>query len=84
MAEEHRPNTSTPPDEESVFSRVMNTRVAQVNRRPNGQVAAVIVFNPNMTIADANDALSTLSGKLESTDVQEFNPQFGGPVLYFP
>lgn len=84
MAKEHRPNTSTPPDEESVFSRIMNTRVAQVNRTPSGQVAAVIVFRSDMTIADANEALATLSDKLESTDVQEFNPQFGGPVLYFP
>ena len=84
MPTEHRPNTSTPPDEESVFSRVMNTRVAQVSRKPNGQVAAVIVFSKETTVADANDAIRAMGQIVESSDVQEFEPKFEWPVLYFP
>lgn len=61
----------------------MNTRVAQVNRQPDGQIAAVIVFRPNFTLADARDQLVTIAEHLESTDVQEFKPEFGRPVLFF-
>ena len=83
MPKEHRPNTSTPPDEESVFSRIMNTRVAQVERKPDGRVAAVIIFNPDLTLADATEMLNSLADGLESTDVQEFRPEYGRPVLWF-
>ncbi len=61
----------------------MNTRVAQVNRKPNGQVAAVIVFNADITVQDAHEMLATFSERLESTDVQEFKPEYGKPVLFF-
>lgn len=80
---EHRPNTNTPPDEDSVFSRVMNTRVAQVNRLPNGQVGAVIVFTRGTTKEEAEEAIRTLD-IVESSDVQEFNPEYGSPVFYVP
>lgn len=83
MAKEHRPNTTTPPDEESVFSKLMNTRVAQEDRRPSGQVAAVIVFATDVTLTDAHEILNTISARLESTDVQEFKPEYGRPVLYY-
>lgn len=81
---EHRPNTNTPPDEESVFSRLMNTRVAQELRKPDGQVAAVVVFTSEVTKQDANELLYLISDYCDSTDVQSFEPQFGMPVLYFP
>lgn len=71
------------PDENSVFSRLMNTRVAQVNRTPDGQVAAVIVFSKDTTTADANDAIREMGPIVESSDVQEFKPEYGRPVLYF-
>jgi hypothetical protein len=74
---------STPPDEESVFSKYMNSRVARVERKPDGQVAAVIVFNPDVTMQDATELLASIAEKLESTDVQEFKPEYGRPVLFF-
>ena len=84
MPEEHRPNTSTPPDEESVFSKYMNTRVARIERKPDGQVACVIVFAKGTTVADANDAIRQMGNDVESSDVQEFKPEYGMPVLFFP
>ena len=83
MTIEHRPNTSTPPDEDGVFSRIMNTPVAQAKRRPDGQVAAVILFNPGVTFTDATEMLDSLDHGLESKDVQNFNPDYGRPVLWF-
>ncbi len=83
MATEHRPSTSTPPDEHSVFSRMMNTRVAQVERKPDGQVAAVIIFNPTVTLSGATEMLNSIADGLESRDVQTFNPEYGRPVLWF-
>ena len=72
------------PKEESVFSRLMNTRVAQVNRKPDGQVAAVIVFAKETTVADAKEAIRLMGTVVESSDVQEFKPEYGMPVLFFP
>ena len=83
MAKEHRPNTSTPPDEESVFSRLMNTRVAQTDREPAEQVAACLVFRRGMTTDDANRILNALTVWFESTEVQAFNPAYGRPVLWY-
>jgi hypothetical protein len=83
MTKEHRPNTSTPPDEESIFSRLMNTRVAQAERVPDRQVAAVIIFKPGVTLRDATEMLAPKVDGLELTDVQEFNPAYGRPVLWF-
>ena len=74
---------TSPPDEESTFSRLMNTRVAQVDRMPDGQVAAVVVFDPDVTVQDAHELLSLLSDHWESADVQEFKPEYGRPVLWF-
>ncbi len=78
----HR-SSAAPPVEESVFSRVMNTRIAQELRKPDGQVAAVVVFTPEITEQDANELLFLLSDHLESAEVQEFQPQYGRPVLWF-
>jgi hypothetical protein len=61
----------------------MNSRVARVERKPDGQVAAVIVFNPDVTMQDATELLASIAEKLESTDVQEFKPEYGRPVLFF-
>lgn len=72
------------PDENSTFSRLMNTRVAQVNREPNGQVAAVVIFDKGVTVTDAEVALRSLDLVIESADVQEFNPEYGKPVFYVP
>lgn len=83
MTIEHRPNTSTPPDEDSVFSRLMNTPVAQPKRRPVGQVAAVIIFKRGVNLEDATEMLTSLADGLESIDVQNFNPEYGRPVLWF-
>jgi hypothetical protein len=77
------PTSAAPPDEESVFSRVMNTRIAQEIRKPDGQVAAVVVFNPDVTEQDANELLFLLSDHWESADVQDFKPEYGRPVLWF-
>jgi hypothetical protein len=74
---------TSPPDEHSTFSRLMNTRVAQEVRKPNGQVAAVVVFNSDVTEQDANELLFLLSDHWESADVQEFKPEYGRPVLWF-
>lgn len=74
---------TSPPDEESTFSRLMNTRIAQEVRKPDGQVAAVVVFNPDVTEQDANELLFLLSDHWESADVQEFKPEYGRPVLWF-
>ena len=71
------------PKEESTFSRLMNTRVAQVNRLPDGQVAAVIVFTKETTLADANDAILQMGNIVESSDLQEFKPEYGQPILFF-
>jgi hypothetical protein len=75
---------SDAPDENSTFSRLMNTRVAQVKREPNGQVAAVVIFDKGVTVADAEVALRSLDLMIESADVQEFNPEYGSPVFYVP
>lgn len=72
------------PKEESVFSRLMNTRVARIERTPDGQVAAVIVFAKETTVADANDAIRQMGNIVKSADVQEFKPEYGMPVLFFP
>lgn len=77
------PTSASPPDEESVFSRIMNTRIAQEIRKPDGQVAAVVVFNPDLTEQDANELLFLLSDHWESADVQSFKPEYGRPVLWF-
>jgi hypothetical protein len=71
-------------DEDSVFSRLMNTRVAQVNRKPDGQVAAIIVFSKETTTADVKDAIREMGPMVESSDVQEFKPEYGWPVIFFP
>lgn len=83
MPKEHRPNTNTPPDLNSVFSKAMNSRVAQVNRRPDGQVAAVVIFTKETTIDDVNDAIRDMGPMVKSSDVQEFKPEYGRPVLFF-
>lgn len=74
---------SNAPDENSTFSRLMNTRVAQVKREPNGQVGAVVIFTKGTTVADAEESLRQLDN-IESADVQEFNPDYGSPVFYVP
>ena len=61
----------------------MNTRVARIERRPDGQVAAVIVFTKETTTADVNDAIREMGPMVESSDVQEFKPEYGKPVLFF-
>lgn len=78
---EHRPDTKTPPDEESVFSRLMNTPVGR--RLPDGRVAAVVVFAPGVTTDEANAALRSI-GIVEDINVNEFNPEYGWPVFYVP
>jgi hypothetical protein len=75
--------SAAPPVEESVFSRVMNTRIAQEVRKPEGQVAAIIVFNRDVTEADANELLFLLSDYCESTNIQEFEPLYGRPAMWF-
>lgn len=74
---------SSAPDENSTFSRLMNTRVAQVNRLPDGKVGAVVIFTAGTTIADAEEALRDID-IVESANVQEFNPEYGSPVFYIP
>jgi hypothetical protein len=74
---------SSAPDENSTFSRLMNTRVAQVDRLPDGQVGAVVIFTKGTTVADAEEALRELD-IVESSNVQEFNPEYGSPVFYIP
>jgi hypothetical protein len=81
---ESQSSSSSATEEQSTFSRLMNTPVAQKVRKPDEQVAAVVVFSPEITEQDANELLYLISDYCESTDVQEFEPRFGGPVLYFP
>lgn len=48
------------------------------------QIAAVIVFQPDITFQAASDLLWRIRGYLESEDVQQFNPKHGSPVFYIP
>lgn len=84
MSNQHRPKTITPPDLNSVFSKAMNSRVAQVDRRPDGQIAALIVFRKEITTADVNDAIREMGTMVESYDTLEFKPEYGMPVIFFP
>jgi hypothetical protein len=70
------------PKEESVFSRLMNSRVAQVNRVQDGLIGAVLVFKPHVTEQDAKEMLATLADHLKSVDTHQFNPEFGSPVFF--
>lgn len=70
------------PKEESVFSRLMNTRVARIERKPDGLVGAVLVFQPHVTEQDAKELLATLAGHLQSVETHQFNPEFGSPVFF--
>jgi hypothetical protein len=70
------------PKEESAFSRLMNTRVARIERNPEGLVGAVLVFQPHVTEQDAKELLATLAEHLQSSETHEFNPQFGSPVFF--
>lgn len=82
---ERRPDTNTPPDEVSVFSRVMNSSVHDGGKSlpdPSKKVAILIVL---ANTDDADEIIGRISGALrESMDVQEFNPDYGSPVIYFP
>ena len=60
----------------------MNTRVAQVNRKPNGLVGAVLVFQPHITEQDAKELLATLAEHLQSSETHEFDPAYGSPVFF--
>ncbi len=70
--------------EERVFYKAMNTPVARVEWTPDSQVAALVVFNVNATVADAHEILTRLSDQLEATQVLEFDPFFGPPIIYLP
>jgi hypothetical protein len=70
------------PDENSTFSRLMNTRIAQVARKPNGLVGAVLVFQPHVTEQDAKELLAALADHIKSVETHEFNPEFGSPVFF--
>lgn len=77
-------NNQGAPDENSTFSRIMNTRVAQVSRTPDGRVVALLVFDAKTTVADVNDAIRQMGEMVESSDVQEFKPEYGMPVIWYP
>jgi hypothetical protein len=77
-------NNQGAPDENSTFSRLMNTRVAQVNRTPNGRVVALLVFDARTTVADVNDAIRQMGNIVETSNVQEFQPEYGMPVIWYP
>lgn len=70
--------------EERVFYRLMNTPVARVEWTPESQVAALVVFNVDTTLADAHELLTRLSDQLEPTQVLEFDPFFGPPIIHLP
>ena len=70
------------PDENSTFSRLMNTRVARIERKPEGLVGAVLVFQPHVTEQDAKEMLATLAEHLKSVETHEFDPAFGSPVFF--
>lgn len=73
----------TAPDEDSVLSRVMNTRVAQVDRDPT-QVGAVLVFQEGITQQEAEARIAEMDDVLESKTIDTFNPKYGYPVFYIP
>jgi hypothetical protein len=75
-------NNHGAPDENSTFSRLMNTRIAQVPRKPDGLVGAVLVFQSHVTEQDAKELLATLGDHLKSAETHEFNPEFGSPVFF--
>lgn len=85
--EEHRPDTKTPPDEESVFSRIMNSSVhdgGKIIPRSDQKVAILIVCNQGH---DSKRVLETLDGMTmfyDSMTHELFNPDYGSPVIYFP
>jgi hypothetical protein len=77
-------NNHGAPDENSTFSRLMNTRVAQVNRTPDGRVVALLVFDAKTTVADVDHAIRQMGEIVESSNVQEFKPEYGWPVIWYP
>lgn len=87
---EHRPDTKTPPDEESVFSRVMNSSVHDGGKPlhdPSKKVAILIVLEEGETLENARGFVSWMHKadvEIESSEIQEFNPDYGSPVIYFP
>jgi hypothetical protein len=68
------------------FEQVMNTRLAQTDRPRDSSklTGAVLVFRAGINKDDARVLLSQLNGSLESSEIREFDPQWGGPVWYIP
>lgn len=50
------------------------------------QIVAQIVFAPGTNISEVNEALRKLGQQIavEGEQVQDFDPTYGGPVIYFP
>ena len=45
---------------------------------------SALTFTQGTTTADVNDAIREMGQIVEYSDVQEFEPAYGKPVLYFP
>jgi hypothetical protein len=48
------------------------------------QVGAVIVFDMDVTLEEAREALAKLGVRLEDLTIKEYNPAHGDPVWYIP
>lgn len=48
------------------------------------QVGAVIVFDRDVSLEEAREALAKLGVRVDSTIVREYNPEHGEPDWYIP
>lgn len=88
MSEHEQPDAAnTPPDEESVFSRLMNTPVAgpRIEAKPNTRVVILLRAPEGMGTTEALRWIAQHSGiSLEDIiKVQEYDTRHDHPVLDF-
>ena len=61
-----------------------NATIGRQTRPEPDQYAALLVFRPGTTREQVAAALNSIAAHVERRDVQKFDADFGGPVLYFP
>ncbi len=48
------------------------------------QTGAVITFKPGISKEEAQKIIRAIQSRLETVNVQEYNPEYGSPVFYVP
>lgn len=46
------------------------------------QTGAVITFKPGISKEEAQKIIRAIQSRLETVNVQEYNPEYGSPVFY--